>query len=298
MKKNKGDKKKKMRIIHVGRHKKTVIALWVVLIMSICFGVYKNFTAVDTHTVHEKEIIKERLLDTNSIENFVTNFAKVYYSWENNKASLDARTNAINGYLTAELQNLNIDTIRQDIPTSASVKDVDVWSVSCKKDKEYVVTYSVVQQIKEGEAVRDVTSCYKVTVHVDNGKNMVIIKNPTLSSIPTKSGYAPKVVENDNSVDVDTINDATEFLNTFFKLYPVSTKQELVYYVKDEVLKPVTGDYVFSELVNPVFVKDKKGNIVCYVAVKYLDNQTKATQVSQYRLKLQKNENWMIVGAE
>lgn len=298
MKKNKSDKKKKMRIIHVGRHKKTVMALWVVLIMSVCFGVYKNFTAVDTHTVHEKKIIKEQLLDTNSIENFVTNFAKVYYSWENNKASLDARTNAINGYLTTELQNLNIETIRQDIPTSASVKDVNIWSVSSKNDKEYVVTYSVIQQIKEGETVRDVTSCYKVTVYVDNGKNMVIIKNPTLSSIPTKSGYAPKVVENDNSVDVDTINDATEFLNTFFKLYPVSTKQELVYYVKDEVLKPVTGDYVFSELVNPVFVKGKKENIVCYVAVKYLDSQTKVTQVSQYELELHKGDNWMIVGVQ
>lgn len=293
----KNDKKKKMRVIHVGKHKKTVIALWVILILSVCFGVYKNFTAVDTHTVHEKEVIKEQLLDTNSVENFVTNFAKVYYSWENNKASLDARTNAINGYLTTELQSLNVETIRQDVPTSAAVKDVSIWNVS-NDDKEYVVTYSVIQQIKEGEAVKDVTSCYKVTVYVDNGGNMVIIKNPTLSSIPTKSGYEPKVVENDNSVDVDTINDATEFLNTFFKLYPVSTKQELVYYVKDEVLKPVTGDYVFSELVNPVFVKNKKGNIICYVAVKYLDNQTKTTQVSQYKLKLQKGDNWMIIGAE
>lgn len=293
----KNDKKKKMRVIHVGKHKKTVIALWVILILSVCFGVYKNFTTVDTHTVHEKEVIKEQLLDTNSVENFVTNFAKVYYSWENNKASLDARTNAINGYLTTELQSLNTETVRQDVPTSATVEDVNIWSVS-NDDKEYVVTYSVIQQITEGETVKDVTSCYKVTVYMDNGGNMVIIKNPTLSSIPTKSGYEPKVVENDNSVDVDTINDATEFLNTFFKLYPVSTKQELVYYVKDEVLKPVTGDYVFSELVNPVFVKNKKGNIICYVAVKYLDNQTKTTQVSQYKLKLQKNENWMIVGAE
>lgn len=294
----KNDKKKKMRVIHVGKHKKTVIALWVILILSICFAVYKNFTAVDTHTVHEKEVIKKELLDTNSIENFVTNFAKVYYSWENNKASLDARTNAINGYLTAELQNLNVDTIRQDVPTSASVEDVNIWSVSSDDDNEYVVTYSVTQEITEGETVNEYISYYDVTVYMDDNKNMVIIKNPTLSSIPTKSGYAPKIVESDNSVDVDTINEATEFLNTFFKLYPVSTKEELVYYVKDEALKPVTGDYVFSELVNPVFVKDKKGNIICYVAVKYLDNQTKATQISQYTLKLHKGDNWMIVESD
>lgn len=292
------EKNKKMQIIHVGRHKKTVMALWAVLILSVSFGIYKNFTAIDKHTVHEKKVIKEQLLDTNSIENFVIDFAKVYYAWENNKVSLDNRINAINGYLTTELQNLNLDTVRQDVPTIAVVVDVKIWNIAPAKDKKYVVTYSVTQAIKEGEEVKTVVSCYDVTVYMDDSKNMVIVKNPTLSSIPTKSTYVPKVVENDSSVDADTVNEATEFLKTFFSLYPTSSKEELVYYVKGEVLKPVTGDYIFSELVNPVFVKDKKDNIRCYVTVKYLDNQTKAMQVSQYVLKLHKSENWMIIGVD
>ena len=50
-------KGKKVRTVKVGTHKKTVIALWVVLIASVSFGVYKNFTAIDQHTTHEKEII-------------------------------------------------------------------------------------------------------------------------------------------------------------------------------------------------------------------------------------------------
>ena len=45
--------------------------LWVVLVASVSFGVYKNFTAIDQHTTHEKEIIELRLQDTNGIENFV-----------------------------------------------------------------------------------------------------------------------------------------------------------------------------------------------------------------------------------
>ncbi len=45
-------------------------------------------------------------------------------------------------------------------------------------------------------------------------------------------------------------------METFFKLYPTATEKELAYYVKDGVLAPVSGDYVFSELVNPVFTKD------------------------------------------
>ena len=113
-------KEKKVRTVKVGTHKKTVIALWVVLIASVSFGVYKNFTAIDQHTTHEKEIIELRLQDTNGIENFVKNFAKSYYTWSNSKEAIEARTQAINGYLTKELQGLNVDTIRTDIPTYKS----------------------------------------------------------------------------------------------------------------------------------------------------------------------------------
>ena len=103
---------------YAGTHKKTVIALWVVLITSVSFGAYKNFTAIDQHTTHEKEIIELRLQDTNGIENFVKNFAKSYYTWSNSKEAIEARTQAISGYLTKELQDLNVDTIRTDIPVS------------------------------------------------------------------------------------------------------------------------------------------------------------------------------------
>ena len=37
-------------------------------------------------------------------------------------------------------------------------------------------------------------------------------------------------------------------------LIHISTEKELAYYVKDGVLAPVSGDYVFSELVNPASV--------------------------------------------
>ena len=47
-------KEKKVRTVKVGTHQKTVIALWVVLIASVSFGVYKNFTAIDQHTSNRK----------------------------------------------------------------------------------------------------------------------------------------------------------------------------------------------------------------------------------------------------
>ncbi|WP_332868814.1 conjugal transfer protein [Clostridioides difficile] len=293
-KKEKPIKEKKVRTIKVGTHKKTVIALWVVLVASVSFGVYKNFTAIDMHTVHEKETIQLRLNDTNGIENFVKNFAKSYYSWSNSKEAIEARTQAINDYLTKELQDLNVDTVRTDIPTSSTVQDVLIWDVAQSGENTFTATYEVDQQIKEGDQTRNVKETYTVKVYVDAGGDMVIIQNPTLAPAMKKSDYEPKAQEADNSVDADTVNDATGFLETFFKLYPTATETELAYYVAGNALEPINGDYLYSELVNPVFTADGD-NIKVKVAVKFIDNQTKATQVSQYELTLHKDSNWKIV---
>ena len=75
--------------------------------------------------------------------------------------------------------------------------------------------------------------------------------------------------------------------------------EELPDYLLDDldsfVLAPVSGEYVFSELVNPVFTKDGD-NLKVSVPVKYLDNKSKMTQISQYELVLHKDDNWKIVG--
>ncbi|HEK8913957.1 TPA: conjugal transfer protein [Clostridioides difficile] len=294
-KKEKQPKEKKVRTVKVGTHRKTVIAFWVVLIASVSFGVYKNFTAIDRHTVHEKETIELRLNDTNGIENFVKNFCKAYYSWSNSKEAIEARTQAINEYLTKELQDLNVDTIRTDIPTSSTIQDVLIWDVAQSGENTFTVTYEVDQQIKEGDQTRNVKENYIVTVYVDADGDMVIIQNPTLAPAMEKSDYEPKAQEADNSVDADTTADATEFLETFFKLYPTATETELAYYVAGNALEPINGDYLYSELVNPVFTADGD-NIKVKVSVKFIDNQTKATQVSQYELTLHKGGNWKIVG--
>lgn len=296
-KKDKESKPKKERhvpVLKVGTHKKTVIALWLVLIASVSFGVYKNFTAIDMHTVHEKEVIEQRIIDTNKIENFVKDFALVYYSWSNTQESIDKRTAAINNYLTKSLQDLNVDTVRADIPTSVAVTDVKIWDIEQAGTDDFTVTYSVEQTVTEGETSIGYTSAYMVLVHVDNNGNMVITQNPTISSTPKKSSYEPKAKESDGTVDAATTEEVTEFLETFFKLYPTATEKELTYYVSGNVLEPVNCDYLFSELVNPVFIKDGE-QVKVSVSVKYLDQRTKATQISQFDLTLEKDNNWKIV---
>ena len=186
-------KEKKVRTVKVGTHKKTVIALWAVLIASVSFGVYKNFTAIDQHTTHEKEIIELRLQDTNGIENFVKNFAKSYYTWNNSKEAIESRTQAISGYLTKELQDLNVDTIRTDIPTNSTVTDVIVWSIEQSGTDTFSATYEVDQQIKEGEKTSNVKATYTVKVHIDADGDMAV----SYTHLMTRhSSIYPRTVKN------------------------------------------------------------------------------------------------------
>lgn len=288
-------KKKRVPVIRTGTHKKSVVALWLVLIAGISFGTYKNFTAIDRHTVHESKTIELRLHDTSSLENFVREFAKVYYTWDNTKESIDSRTTALDDYLTDGLQSLNEDTVRSDIPTSSTVADIRIWSIEDTGTDGYDVVYEVVQNITTGKEQSQVTSCFSVRVHVDAEGDMVIIQNPTITSKPKKSAYEPQRIEADGTVDTQTAEEVSEFLETFFKLYPSASEKELSYYVRDGVLSPVSRDYLFSSLVNPVYSM-KDGQVKVSVFVKFLDQQTKATQISQYDLTLTKDTNWKIIG--
>lgn len=59
------------------------------------------------------------------------------------------------------------------------------------------------------------------------------------------------------------------------------------------------GDYKVSlvalTMCRSTFTADGE-NVKVSVAVKFIDNQTKATQVSQYELTLHKDSNWKIIG--
>lgn len=292
--KNQG-KQKKPRVLSIGTRRPVVIALWALLICAFAFAVYKDFTAVDTHTVHETTVVQEEVTDTNAIESFVTNFAKVYYSWEQSADSIERRTENLKYYLTDELQALTADTVRSDVPTASTVQDVQIWSVEEIGDKVYKIVYSVSQNVINGEESSVITSVYEVSMYVDDTGDMVIIQSPTITGKPQKSGYVPKAAEPNGTVSAQESTEITEFLTTFFTLYPAATEQELSYYVSDGVL-PVIGNesYVFAGLMNPAFSKSGD-TVTADVAVQYLDQRTGMTQVSQFTLHLRQVEgNWKI----
>ena len=289
------EKQKKPRVLSIGTRRPVVIALWALLICAFAFAVYKDFTAVDTHTVHETTVVQEEVTDTNAIESFVTNFAKVYYSWEQSAASIEQRTENLKYYLTDELLTLNVDTVRSDVPVSSKVEDVQIWSVEEIGDKVYKIVYSVSQNVINGEESSVITSVYEVSVYVDDAGDMVIIQSPTITDKPQKSGYVPETAEPDGTVSAEETTEITEFLTTFFTLYPTATEQELSYYVSGGALPVIGNDsYVFAGLVNPVFTKNGDA-VTANVAVQYLDQRTGMTQVSQFTLHLRQVEgNWKI----
>ncbi|EGC2880631.1 conjugal transfer protein [Listeria monocytogenes] len=292
--KEKRNKVKKAPTIKVGTHKQTTIALWILLLTSIAFGVYKNFTAIDQHTTHEKEVVKLELVDTTKIQSFVENFAKIYYSWEQDPKLLEQREQALESYLTPELQQLNAEIIRSDIPTASTAENVQFWSIEKQKEGEYNVLFSVEQKLTENKKIKSVSSIYQTTVYIEKSGEMVIIQNPTVTSKPAKSNYEPKIIENDSTIDAQISEEVTTFLETFFKLYPKASKKELAYYVNNQVMKPIEKDYVFAELISPIYQK-KGEKIEVMVTVKYLDNETKMIQLSQFHLFLEKQNNWLII---
>src|SRR5699024_12494135 len=98
------------------------------------------------------------------------------------------------------------------------------------------------------------------------------IKNPTMSKKPQKSDYLPKQFENNHSVDTETTDEITSFLETFFQLYPTATEKELTYYVSNHALPMINKEYIFVELVNPIYTK-KDNKVIENVDVKYLDQE-------------------------
>ncbi len=293
--KEKKDRKKRIRVVKVGIHRKSVVFLWILLIGSVTFGVYKNFTAVDKHTVHEKEVIKQNVIDTNGLESYVKDFAKVYHSWGNDKESLENRKVALESYLTNSLQQLNTDAIRSDVPTISVVDDVQIWDITKTAENEYTVVYKIEQAIMDNGQNSVIENVYETVVYMDSKGEKVIVKNPTIYSVPGKADYQPKELTNDINVKADEQQEITEFLTTFFKLYPTAGEKELAYYAKNEVMKPISCEnFIFSKITNPVFTKVDNGIEVNFT-VEYLDQITKTTQLAQYDLVLEKEDNWLIV---
>lgn len=294
--KEKIQKKKKERVVSMGKHRKMVLALWLLLSCSIAFGIYKNFTAIDQHTTHEKVVVKEKIVNTSGVENFTMDFAKEYFSWKNDKEVIEKRMSNLGQYLTEEGLTLSQDMVRADIPTSSEVQSVKILDVE-KNSEEFTVSFLVEQKIMERKKAQAISSAYRLTIFEDENGNHVITSLPTMIAKPDKAKYEANQVESDSEIDAETTEEITEFLETFFKLYPTASEKELEYYVENNVIQPINKNLKFVEITNPIYF-ETKDSVRVKVIVKYLDDVEKVTHDFQYNLLLSKGENWKITNCE
>lgn len=294
--KEKMSKKKKERTISVGKHRKMVLALWLLLSCSLAFGIYKNFTAIDQHTTHVKMVVKEKVINTSGVESFTKIFVKEYFSWKNNKEVIEKRMSNLGQYLTEEGLALSQDMVRVDIPTSSEVNSVKILDVE-KRSKDFVVSFLVDQKITEGKKSEQISSAYRVKIFEDEKENHIVTSLPTMISKPGKAKYEVKQVESDSDIDAKTTQEITEFLETFFKLYPTASEKELEYYSENESMSQVSSDLRFVEITNPIYL-EKDGSVQVKIVVKYLNEIEKVTNSFQYNLLLNKEENWKIINGE
>lgn len=293
--KEKIPKKKKERVVSVGKHRKMVLVLWLLLSGSLAFGIYKNFTAINQHTTHEKVVVKEKVVNTSGVESFTKDFVKEYFSWKNNKEVIEKRMTNLEQYLAEEGLALSQDMIRADIPTSSEVQSVRIFDVE-KGSDDFVVSFLVGQKITEGKKTQQVSFAYRVTIYEDKKGNHIVSSLPTMIGKPEKAKYKTKQVETDSEIDAKTTEEITEFLETFFKLYPTASEKELEYYVENSVVTPINTTLRFIDFTNPIF-RQKGENYQVSVVAKYLDDTTKATDNFQYSFVLQKSENWKVIEA-
>lgn len=165
-------RQKKVRILKIGLRKKTTALFLSLFAAAFIFALYKNFTAVDTHTVHEIEVVETRIVDTNGIESFVKSFVKTFYSWEHDSESLENRQQLIANFMTEELIRLNSGLISAEGAVSSSVFDMDILAVEQLDDFNYMVIYTVNQSIQ-----RTVTKT--VTEYIDEPEIKEIVNEKT-----------------------------------------------------------------------------------------------------------------------
>ena len=295
--KEKKPKKKKERVVSVGKHRKQVLALWLLLSCSLAFGIYKNFTAIDQHTTHEKVVVKEKVVNTSGVESFTKDFVKEYFSWKNNKEVIEKRMSTLGQYLTEEGLALSQDMVRADIPTSSEVQSVKILDVE-KNSEEFTISFLVEQKITEGKKTQSISSAYRLTIFEDKKGNHIVTSLPTMIAKPDKAKYEVKQVENDSEIDAKTTEEITEFLETFFKLYPSASDKELEYYVENDAIRPINSNLKFVELSNPIFTQKKGKEIQAKINVKYLDNLSKVIRYFEYSLRLRENGKWIIIASE
>ena len=286
-------KKNKPTLVFTKRRYRQVIVYggWAILICSLSFAVYKNFTAVDKETIVKETRIEEKVKDTSGIESFVRNFAQEYFTLETDSEFKNNRGNQLSKYMSDFLISSSDDMLK-DVSEKVEVTSVQVWDVEMVKEDNFDVTFTVNQ--KSGD--KRISSAYVVKVYQD-GVNYTVTRLPYISTIPSKADHEADYLKASEDVTAEDRERVEEFLQTFFKVYPKADANELAFYVKEEKLRPIFKNYQFVSIDNLV-IDEKEGVYEIEFIMKYQDRDTNVIYSNQYVMQLETKDSGELVISE
>lgn len=258
-------------------------ACWSIFLAAFLWSVYKNFTAIDTVTVKETEVVKEVVEDTTGIGSFVEEFALLYYSCPKDAPDQIARQEALQGFLVDFLMaNLSVND-----GEAVSVSDVKIWDIRKMGKGSYEVDLTVDQ--KKGDAIA--RGAYSVNVYRE-GDSYVIASLPRVAAPPDKASYEPEQIGQAVQVKAEVRDGVKEFLETFFRVYPTATREELRYYFKEKDPR-VVGRSLSLEKVSDIAIEEAEDgkSLKASCIVSYSNEETGLKEAGSYVLTLEKVED-------
>ena len=262
---------------------------WAIVACSLMFGIYKNFTAIDKITVKEEKTVVEKVENYTGLEAFTENFVQIYFAVSPDSARQAERKELLKSYMQPSLVQLNSGN--SYVESEITVKSVQVWEVKQVPDTEhdYQVLFTVV--LKSGESSE--LNAYTVDIHCED-QEYVVIKNPTVTSVPQISEYEREPLQASDRVRAEDREKVETFLETFFKVYPTASEKELAYYCKDKGVRPIGKAYVLNSIDNvTIQVKEAGYKVECYVS--YIDEALGFSVLNQYQFSLVPQESGELI---
>lgn len=288
---------KKQRVYNVGLHRVRVGILWLLFIGAFAFAIYKNFTAIDRIETVTVERIEEKVVSTQAVEEYVKDFAAVYFGWTADTVS--ERQENLTGYLGDDLLRYAVNMLQVNVTNSSEVYKNEIWNVEKTDVHSYRVRFLIGQRITNKSGTKLLSSGYETEVYVDDAGDMVISKLPVKTTLPKKSDYqkaAPVAVE---AVDADVQAEILEFIQDFFGIYPSAARQDLKYYADADVVPVINdGSYRLSAVDAAVITAYATDTAQVDVTVTYASTATEANETYQYTLTLKKLETWKITAMQ
>ena len=225
----------------------------------------KIITKIPTEAAEEEEAF---FINEHSVGVYATEFVKEFYTWNSSSEKADERITRLQPYFaTGILANGGYDVARID--TNSIVLSSDLWKVDIVGDEiEAIirVTYELRREEKKKKKTVNTLLAtenrYLKVVLAVSGDSFKVIKMPILVPAPVEVEYTPVEKEplkaDDLVVDEVITGEVRAFIETFFKVATSGTREELIYYTKNEV-ESLRGLYTLVSVGDIVTYKEGEG---------------------------------------